>query len=127
MNETYINLTALTPYGETVSNIDDDNETYTTVIWKFKYSGYPRPQFHWSFKSRKLSIFNANDKELYRDFIKYIIEENVNNKLITLKLLRPFDTDVGEYRLIADNGFKTMTKTFSYVIDSMHFLCPICW
>lgn len=110
MNETYITLTALTPNGEKVSNLDKNNELFTTVMWQFKYSAHPRPQLNWYFRS-KFAKFN---KEIYRDMNKYKINENVDEKLITFTIIRPSDANVGEYKLVANNGFRQIEELFYY-------------
>lgn len=124
-NETYLNLTALSRYGETTSVIDKGNDNITIVTWKFKYSGYPRPQFDWNFKSSKLDTHDTSDKALYRG-AKYVIDEHVNSKLLTLQISNALDKNVGDYTLVATNGFNTIEKTFDYAIDRMNEYLSLC-
>lgn len=111
-NETYLNLTALSPNQGSV--IEEDNDNITIVTWKFKYSGYPRPQFNWYFKKIDLSTLETTDIELYRDMDKQIVDENFTAQVLTLKLRRPLLQNFGEYKLVADNGFSKIQQKFYY-------------
>lgn len=119
-NETYLNLTPLSPICQATSVIDEDNDNITFVTWKFKYSGYPRPQFNWYFKKIDLSTLDTTDIELYRDMDKQIIDENVAAKELTLKLKRPLQRNFGEYTLVAENGFRKIEQTIYYGSTGIH-------
>lgn len=88
---------------------DDNNKTETAIRWTFKYSGYPRPSFNWVFRTYKRHILGSTD--VYQDNSQY----DVDAKLITFTLKQPYSMDVGEYRLVANNGFQSIEKTFIYV------------